>query len=123
MGVSVAHVMSHKVILVAPDRTIDHARELMGSKRIHALPVADMNRKLLGIVTSADVSRKIDGSREVREIMSSKVHVISATEPVSEAAKIMRKYRIHHLVVTDGKTAVGIISAYDLLKLVEQGSV
>ena len=35
------------------------------------------------------------------------------------AARIMRNHHIHHVVVTEKKKAVGIVSAYDLLRLVE----
>ena len=36
------------------------------------------------------------------------------------AARIMRNHHIHHVVVTEGKKVVGIVSAYDLLRLVEE---
>ncbi len=118
MSVMVAHVMTNKVIFASPDHTVDHVRELMASKRIHALPVADMNSKVLGIVTSADVARRIDGTREVRDVMNNTVHVVRATDPASEAATRMRQHRVHHLIVTDGGRAVGIVSAFDLLSVV-----
>ena len=37
----------------------------------------------------------------------------------SIAARIMRKNKIHHVVVTHEKKVVGLISSFDLLKLVE----
>ena len=117
MSVMVAHVMTKKVIFAAPDHTVDHVRELMASKRIHALPVADMNSKLLGIVTSGDVARRIEGTREVRDVMNDTVGVVRATDPVGKAAAKMRKNRVHHLVVTDSGRAVGIVSAFDLLRV------
>lgn len=110
MSVMVAHVMTSKVVFAAPGHTVDHVRELMASKRIHALPVADLNSKLLGIVTSGDVARRIDGTREVREVMNDTVCIVRATDPVSEN-------RVHHLVVTDNGRAVGIVSAFDLLSV------
>jgi signal-transduction protein with cAMP-binding, CBS, and nucleotidyltransferase domain len=36
------------------------------------------------------------------------------------AARIMRNKKIHHVLVTHEKKLVGILSAYDLLKLVEE---
>ena len=42
-----------------------------------------------------------------------------AYNDVSAAARVMRKHRIHHVVVTHEKSVVGIISSLDLLKLVE----
>ncbi len=118
MSVAVAHVMTKKLVFTQGDRSIDQARELMASKRVHALPVVDSKQKLIGIVTTADVARQIDGNSAVRRVMSDIVVTIKATEPVSKAAQLMRRRRIHHLVVTDGGKAVGIVSSLDLLRLV-----
>ena len=35
------------------------------------------------------------------------------------AARMMRNHKIHHLVVTSEQQVIGMISSYDLLKLVE----
>jgi CBS domain-containing protein len=120
MTVAVAHIMNTKVIYAAPDHTIDHVRELMASKKIHALPVIGRNKKMLGIVTTADVARSIEDTAPVRHVMSDMVITVSATDPASEAARLMRQNNIHHLVVTDRDKAVGIVSTFDLLKLVEE---
>ena len=37
----------------------------------------------------------------------------------SLAARIMRNHKIHHVIVTHEQKVVGIISSFDLLKLVE----
>ena len=42
-----------------------------------------------------------------------------AYNDVSVAARIMRKNKIHHVVVTDNKKVVGLISSFDLLSLVD----
>lgn len=120
MSVAVAHVMVNKVFFASLDHTVRQVRDLMQSKKIHAVPVVGKNRKVMGIITTADLARKLDDDAPARHVMSSMVATISATEPVSEAARIMREQHIHHLVVTDGPTAVGIVSSYDLLRLVEQ---
>ena len=52
-------------------------------------------------------------------VMTSEVLTIPDYADVSRAARMMRNRRIHHLVVTlDGKM-LGMLSSYDLLKLVE----
>lgn len=120
MTVAVAHIMSTKIVFAALDHTVDHARELMASKKIHALPVVGKNHKILGIVTTADVARSIEGITPVRHVMSEMVVTVNATEPAREAARLMRQHEFHHLVVTDGDKAVGIVSSFDLLSLVEE---
>ena len=52
--------------------------------------------------------------------MSTLVQTIKAEAEASEAARKMRKHRIHHIVVTDQTKVVGIVSSFDLLGLVEK---
>jgi CBS domain-containing protein len=111
--------MSSKVVFAAMDHTVDHVRELMAAKHIHALPVVGENQKNMGIVTTTDLARHMEDDQPVRHVMSDMVVMVGATEPASKAAKLMRKHRIHHLVVIDNNKAIGIVSSYDLLKLVE----
>jgi CBS domain-containing protein len=120
MTVLVAHVMTSKLIFASQDHTVERARELMASKHIHALPVVGEGQAIKGIVTTADLARKLDDNTPVRKVMSGIVSMISATEPVSEAARLMREKKLHHLVVVDGKKAIGIVSSFDLLRLVEE---
>ena len=104
------------------DHTIDHVRELMAAKKIHALPVVGEKKKIMGIVTTADVARHFAGGTLVSHVMSDTVVRLVATAPASEAARVMRKHRIHHVVVIDGDKVVGMVCSYDLLKLVEKAS-
>lgn len=120
MPVAVAHVMSTKIVFASSDHTVDHVRELMVSKKIHALPVVGKNKKIIGIVTTADVARGLDETAPVRHIMSEMVITVDATDPASKAARLMRAHRIHHIVVTDEGRAVGIVSSFDLLGLIEE---
>jgi signal-transduction protein with cAMP-binding, CBS, and nucleotidyltransferase domain len=51
--------------------------------------------------------------------MTKPVHTIPQYDDVSTAARIMRNHRIHRVVVTHEQKVVGILSSFDLLKLVE----
>lgn len=56
----------------------------------------------------------------VREIMTPIVFKVEADVPVQEIAKIMVHGRIHRVVVTEAERAIGIITALDLVKLIEE---
>lgn len=101
MTISVAHLMKTNVFFASRDDTIDHVRELMAEKHIHAIPIVGRNRKLEGIVTTADLARKLDGEDPVRHVMSDMITTIAATASVGQAARRMRERHIHHLVVSD----------------------
>jgi CBS domain-containing protein len=87
---------------------------------VKALPVAGPDGELLGIVTSTDVlSAKKDAS-PIKTIMTEDVTTIPEYADVSKAARTMRNKQVHHLVVTHEGKIHGILSTYDLLKLVEE---
>jgi CBS domain-containing protein len=50
----------------------------------------------------------------LQDIMSQPVETIPPTTPVAEARSTMKRQGIHHLVVTTGRTIVGVVSARDL---------
>jgi CBS domain-containing protein len=58
----------------------------------------------------------------VRDVMTPVVHHVTATAPVSEAARIMVERHIHRLVVTQGRQPVGMITSMDLLRVVAEQS-
>jgi len=108
MTVAVAHIMSTKVFFAALDHTVDHVRELMASKHIHALPVVGKNQKIMGIVSTADVARRIEDDTPVRHVMSENVVTVGATDSAGKAARLMRQHRINHLEVINSKPVIYI---------------
>lgn len=119
MNVKIADVMARSVIVAQPHHTVAHVRNLLQRNRINAVPVVGPDREAVGIVSSADVARRLKDETPIRRIMTDVVTTVPAYNDVSAAARAMRKRKIHHLVVTHEKRVVGMISAFDLLKLVE----
>jgi homoserine O-acetyltransferase len=52
--------MTKNVVTSQPDEPIEKAAEKMESQDISALPVIDKDRKVIGMVTSEDISRLIE---------------------------------------------------------------
>jgi CBS-domain-containing membrane protein len=50
----------------------------------------------------------------LQDIMSTPVETVTPHTPVAEAHGLMKRQGIHHLVVMDGRKAVGVVSARDL---------
>ncbi|MDJ0943252.1 MAG: CBS domain-containing protein [Kiloniellales bacterium] len=119
MNVKIADLMAKRVITAQPHQSVDHVRGILERNRIHAIPIVGPDGEAKGIVSTADLARKLKGETPVKRIMSDRVHCLPAYNDVSMAAKIMRKHRIHHVVVTHEKKIVGIVSSFDLLKLLE----
>ncbi len=119
MTVKISDLMSKRVITAVPHQSVGHLRGVMERNRIHAVPVVGPGKEAVGIVSTADLARRVKDGSPVSRIMSHDVTVVPAYNDASAAARIMRRHKIHHVVVTHEKQVVGIISSFDLLKLVE----
>jgi CBS domain-containing protein len=119
MNAKVQDLMTAAVVTTEPHRTIDHVRRMMKRNQIGAIPIVDSEGRPSGIVSATDLVRELNGNSPISTIMSEGVYTIPEYDEVSTAARVMRSHRVHHLVVTREKQVVGVVSAFDLLKLVE----
>ncbi len=117
--VKIADVMTEQVMSVTRHQSVGHVRELMAKHGIHSLPVVSAEHEPIGIVTSMDLVETIADSTLIGQIMTRDVYTVPKYADVHIAARIMRNHRIHHLVVTQDKEVVGLVSSFDLLKLIE----
>ncbi len=119
MNIKIADVMAKRVITVQPHHTVIHARQIMERNHISALPVVGPENEALGIITSTDLAQQHKDETPCSRVMNGHVYAVPAYNDVSIAARIMRKHKIHHVVVTKEKCVVGLISSFDLLKLID----
>lgn len=119
MNTKIDDLMRRRVISVQPHHTVDHVRALFRRNRIHAVPVLSTDGQAVGIVSTADVADGVRGTKPVRNIMTTHVITVPQYNDVSAAARLMRNHKIHHVVVTHEQEVVGILSSFDLLRLVE----
>lgn len=139
----VSDVMTHRAISVTSEVTVSQAAHLMLHTHISGLPVVGSKGELIGIVTEGDFLRRAElgtakrhsrwlglfiapgklaeefqrsHGRKVSEIMTSKVHSVSESTPLSDAVELMEKHRIKRLpVVRDGQL-VGMLTRANLLQ-------
>ncbi|MCP9959221.1 MULTISPECIES: CBS domain-containing protein [Streptomyces] len=102
--------------------TLDAAARLMREHNVGALPIADGDERLCGIVTDRDIVVKCvaagqDPSRVTcGDVAEGTPRWIDAGADVSEVLREMRSHRIKRLPVIDNKRLVGIISEADLAR-------
>jgi CBS domain-containing protein len=120
MSVKVAELMSDAVVTTQPHKSIDHVRGIMVKNKISAVPIVNTEEEPVGIVSSSDMVSDLNGSSPISALMTKKVYTVPMYDDVSIAARVMRNHRIHRVLVTHEKKLVGILSAFDLLKLVEE---
>ena len=113
---TVDEVMSTDVRTAQVKDVVGPLRELMLDERLHAVPVLDEQKQLVGIVTSSDLVEEWAPQMGVSTVMSSDVVTIGPHTTVVDAARSMVEHRVHHLVVVDRGGVVGILSSFDLLR-------
>ena len=118
-SVKINDLMARRVITAEPHHTVARVRGLMQRNRILAVPVVGPDGEAVGIVTATDLLDDLKDRSPINRIMTKRVYKVPAYNDVGVAARMMRKHRMHHVIVTHEQKVVGIISSFDLLRLVE----
>lgn len=138
---SVKDVMTADVAYVRERTPYKELVRLLAERRVSALPVVDVNRNVIGIVSEADLllkqqhpadsfqrfllerkRRRVERAKAhggaAAELMSRPAITIGPDATVAEAARLLRKHLIKRLPVVDplGRL-VGIVSRSDLLSV------
>lgn len=119
MSVKVGELMTASVVTAEPHHSVEHVRKLLDNNKISAVPVVDSNGKPVGIVSLTDLAHDLKLGSPISNVMTEKVYTVPQYDDTSIAARVMRNHGIHRVVVTHEQKVVGMLSAFDLLKLVE----
>lgn len=119
MNVKIDELMVSRVLSATEHDSVGHVKELMNEHGISSTPVLDAHGAPAGIVTARDLLGDFPEDALVGDVMSKPVYTVPRYGDPSLAARIMRNHDIHHVVVTEDKAVVGILSSFDLLRLVE----
>lgn len=142
----VRDVMTFHAVTVAPDDTVKAALDLLVANAVAALPVVDAANRCIGVISTSDLlglaqerGEEIEGinaaeclARElivehleradfsdvsVKDAMTPTPVEIGSDAPVSEAARLVVDFGIHHLAVTEPRHRIlGIISSLDVVR-------
>jgi len=133
-GVTVAQLMSEKVVTAIPKTTIFEAARTMTKQGFRRLPIISEN-KIVGIITTMDIIRffgsgkvfKYLKSRDMNQVLNTptleiatkEVVTIEPNADVGQAAKIMQEKNIGALPVVRNEKLMGIITERDFFKIIE----
>lgn len=112
-----AKIMTKKVVTVEVNTSIEKALEIMDSKKIKELPVVQ-NKKYVGLIVYYDIlSRDINKNMKASDFMK-KAPAVLPKDSISKTISIMQDSGVGALpVIDEDKKVVGIVSDFDVLKL------
>ena len=118
----VEDLMITDVVTITEQAQIEEAAKLMFNLNVTHIPVVTNGKKLIGIVTSWDLSKAIaTNSNDLKEIMTKTVKFCHADDSIESTARRMRKLDISCLpVVDDDFKLKGIISTDQISHLVSE---
>ncbi len=143
MAILARDVMRTDVISVQPSTPVPQLEDTLVGRRISGAPVIQ-DGHLLGIVSRSDIVRyfsihrslstmlgkqaestsarehKADPQLTVKDIMAETVVVVGPDEPIDDVARLMYERHVHRVLVTEGDSVLGIISALDLAQLIAE---
>jgi len=114
----VKDIMTRNVITAKEDDSIDFVSNLLVKNQIDQIPIVNNEGKLVGIITSWDITNAIARRRKrLRDIMTRNVIVSKPDEYIDVVARRLDKYNINATPVVDDKyNVIGIISTADLIR-------
>jgi CBS domain-containing protein len=106
------------------DAPVREAAERMAGEGVGALPVCDVDGKLIGMVTDRDIVVKVlakggdPASTKVGQLTESQSEAVTigADDSVEEALRTMADHQVRRLPVIDGTDMVGIVAQADLAR-------
>lgn len=132
----VKQIMTHKLVTVQLEDSIQKAYEILRERKIRHLPVRDDAGGMIGILSDRDLQRAMKPHKlsmdvtendqdiefnphyKVKDFMSWPVNCVEQTVQIADAARRMVNQKISALLVVDEqKVPRGIITTEDMLKL------
>ncbi len=136
----VKDIMTTDLVTIKQDDTIRTLIKTMSDEDVLGVPVVDSDDYIVGVVSAEDIlknessknfyyqyaGKKLDlknfkedfFDQNVETIMSTDLFTVDPDESINVMAKIMYDKRIHRLLVVQYNKLLGIVTTFDLLKLI-----
>lgn len=128
-GTAVAQVMSHGIVCISADASLDRVTEMLLERDIGSVPVVDAAWRPVGIISKTDLllfvslhSKHRAGTsgppppQTAGDVAQANVLSLHHAAPVSVAAAIMAYEGVHRLpVVNAAGQVIGVVSSLDIV--------
>jgi acetoin utilization protein AcuB len=131
LSTTVADIMSRNVLVVHVNRSLSEAWRLFFELNVHHLPVVDESERLIGILSTNDILKKlafqlptlgtinekmIDTHFTIFDLMTPDPIRIRPRHSIQDSARLFTERHISALPVTENEKIVGIITTGDVIK-------
>ena len=131
---TVREMMTERPHTTRPDTPVKEAAREMVRWRVSALPVVEVDGRLVGMLSSRDLVRDLLGSylqggqgaadrptpkpprRTVRDVMTRQVLCVSPDEPLAEVASLMTNKDVERVPVVRDGLLVGFLTRGDIVR-------
>lgn len=124
----VKEVMTAGAKACMPETSLAEAASLMWENDCGALPVLDIDHKVVGMITDRDICfgattrNRVPSEVAVAEVITGKVFACGPEDDIHEALKTMRRERVRRLpVVGEDGALQGVLSMNDVVLKAEDG--
>ena len=136
----IEQIMTRDVISVAPETPLKEVAALLVGNRISGVPVVGRDGEVLGVVSEADILRKVEGvspdlarplawiarkldgeilkvgARTAADAMTAPAYTVRPSQETAEVACVMIDHMINRVPVVSNGLLVGIVSRADLVR-------
>jgi len=127
---TVREMMTERPYTTRPDTPVKEAAREMVRWRVSALPVVEVDGRLVGMLSSRDLVRDLLGGylqggdptpakpprRTVRDVMTRQVLCVSPDEPLAEVASLMTNKDVERVPVVRDGLLVGFLTRGDIVR-------
>jgi CBS domain-containing protein len=108
-------IMTRDVIFIHDDASAQDVIRRLAEYQISGMPVLNRQKRLVGIVTEADVIGR--SGDHISDIMTRRVITVAAETPVDRIAQIITSNRIKRVIVVEGPQVIGVVSRADIVRM------
>ena len=121
MRKQITSLIGESVITVELNDTVETVEKVLDSNQLSCVPVINAQGECFGVISAPDLvhfhnARKNPIAERAWEMCTHKTIEVSPDISVKEAAALMVKNSIHHLVVIEDGSIKGIVSSIDIIR-------
>jgi len=117
----ISDMMTKVVRSVGMDDTIEKVENELKSHKLSSVPVVDSKGNIFGIISSPDIvlfhaARKNPKAVRAWDMCTYKPIQVGPDASIDEVARQMVTHRVHHVLVTEHGSVIGIVSSLDFVQ-------